>query len=159
MKRFFHSVASLAAGAVAMYYLDPAMGHRRRAVLRDKLRSGQRNAARVARSQAKRAADKARGAIREMSAVVNGHAPVTDEQLAERVRSQLGRLSTRPGAIHVSAQAGHVCLHGHVLAAEHTPLVQTISAMNGVQDVDDQLLVQDRPGNIPELPGEEHRPL
>lgn len=158
MKRFFHSVASLAAGAVAMYYLDPEMGRRRRAVLRDKLRSGQRNAQRFARSQSRRAADKARGAISELREVRDGHAPATDEQLAARVRSELGRLSTRPGAIDVAAQAGHVSLHGHVLAAEHTPLVQTISAMNGVQDVDDCLVVHDRPGNIPELQGEERRP-
>lgn len=42
---------------------------------------------------------------------------------------------------------------GHVLAAEHTPLVQTISAISGVAEIDDQLVAHDRPGNIPELQG------
>lgn len=154
MKTLWNSVATLAAGAAVMYYLDPEMGKRRRAVLRDKLRSGQQSAARYARAQAKRAGDQVRGAVAETRAQLDGEAEPSNTKLAERVRSQLGRLTNCPGAIDVTAHGGCVGLHGHVLASEHTLLVQTITAVDGVKEVDDQLIVHDSPGNIPELQGD-----
>ncbi|WP_116141476.1 BON domain-containing protein [Trinickia diaoshuihuensis] len=158
MKSLLNSVATLAAGAAVMYYLDPQMGRRRRATLRDKLHSGQRQAASFAGTQAKRTADQARGlyakAHAQSSRIFDGGGePVDDTVLAERVRAQLGRLTSRPGAIDVTASGGCIGLSGHVLAAEHTPLVQTISAISGVSEVDDRLVVHDQPGNVPELQG------
>lgn len=160
MKSLLNSVATLAAGAAVMYYLDPQMGRRRRATLRDKLHSGRRSAADFAGTQAKRAADQARGLYAKAHAQMDGGGePVSDTILAERVRSQLGHLTSRPGAIDVTASGGCVGLSGHILAAEHTPLVQTISAIAGVDDVDDRLVVHDQPGNIPELQGGAHSQL
>ena len=158
MKGFLHSVAALAAGAAVMYYLDPQMGRRRRAMLRDDVHSGQRSAADFAGTQAKRAVGQARGLYASTRSQTSrafgaGLEQVSDTVLAERVRAQLGRLTSRPGAIDVTASDGCVGLAGHVLAAEHTPLVQTISAISGVAEIDDQLVVHDQPGNIPELQG------
>lgn len=154
MKTLWNSVATLAAGAAVMYYLDPEMGRRRRALLRDKLQSGQRSAAHYARAQAKRAGDQMRGVLAETRSQLDGEAPTSDRKVAERVRSQLGRLTNCPGAIEVTAHGGCVGLHGHILAAEHTPLVQMVSAIDGVNEVEDHLIVHDSPGNVPELQGE-----
>jgi len=157
MKSLLTSVATLAAGAAVMYYLDPQMGARRRATLRDTLHSGQRSAADFAGKQAKRTADQARGLYAKAHARMDGRAePVSDTILAERVRSQLGHLTSRPGAIDVTASSGCVGLSGHILALEHTPLVQTIGAIAGVEEIDDRLVVHDLPGNIPDLQGGAH---
>lgn len=154
MKTLWNSVAALAAGAAVMYYLDPEMGKRRRAVLRDKIQSGQRNAADYARTQTKRATDQVRGALAQARSPHERELPASDVKLAERIRSKLGHQTSRPGAIEVTAHDGRVGLHGHILAAEHTPLVQTVRAVDGVKEVDDHLIVHDSPGNVPELQGE-----
>lgn len=54
---------AVACGAAAMYFLDPSSGRRRRAYLRDKAVAGRHGVADYANTQAKRAADHARGAI------------------------------------------------------------------------------------------------
>ncbi|MGN6668443.1 MAG: BON domain-containing protein [Trinickia sp.] len=154
MKTLWNSIATLAAGAAVMYYFDPETGRRRRAVLRDKVRSRQRQAAHYVRTQAKHVSDQARGALAEQRSSHDGELPASDVKLAERVRSKLGHLTSRPGAIEVTAHDGRIGLHGHILAAEHTLLMQTVRAVDGVKEVDDHLVVHDRPGNVPELQGE-----
>src|SRR5690606_41858308 len=71
----------------------------------------------------------------------------------ERVRAQLGRLVSHPGAITVTAHAGDVTLSGQILAAEHQTLLSAVRAMAGVNRVDDRLQAHESPGNIPELQG------
>ncbi|MBR8314718.1 hypothetical protein KDW36_16150 [Burkholderia dolosa] len=54
---------AVACGAAAMYFFDPSSGRRRRAYVRDKAVASRHRVADYASTQAKRAADQARGAI------------------------------------------------------------------------------------------------
>ncbi len=69
IKGVLNGVAALTAGAAAMYLLDPRMGRRRRALVRDKMLASRRDVVRYGRGQAKRAADHLRGAIEHAKSI------------------------------------------------------------------------------------------
>lgn len=154
MGNIVNRVAAVAVGVAAMYYLDPQMGRRRRALLREKMESWRHDAGGYTLAKGKRAADRFRGAMAETrSGLGLGHGLASDRQLAERVRSEMGRLVSRSGAVHVDVDNGLVRLSGHILADEREPLVSTLAAMQGVRGVEDRLSVHAAPGNVPELQG------
>ncbi|MBV7482068.1 BON domain-containing protein [Bordetella sp. BOR01] len=137
-----------------MYYFDPQMGRRRRAQLCDTLNALRNDTADCLLSEGKQAADHVRGwTASARSAMDLDEPPASDSQLAERIRAQLGRLVSHPGAITVDVVAGDVSLTGHILAAEHSALIPAVAAMAGVRRVDDRLEVHDSAGNTPELQG------
>jgi len=151
-------IATLALGATAMYYFDPQMGRRRRALLCDKLTALRNDATDCLLAEGKYVADHARGwTAGARSGLGLDEPPSSDRQLVERVRAQLGRLVSHPGAVTVTATAGDITLSGHILAAERDALVAAVAAMHGVQRVDDRLEVHDSPGNTPELQGDPPR--
>lgn len=156
MKNTFAVVAGAAAGALLMCYLDAADGRRRRAMARDKLVAAGRDAADIARRRARHLRDRARGMVSARS--MDGRTkrpPESAEQLRERIRSQLGRLVSHPGAVHVEAEReGHVRLSGHVLASEVEHLLDQVRHMPGVETVQNALAVHESAGNIPELQGQ-----
>jgi len=148
-------IATLALGATAMYYFDPQLGRRRRALLCDKLTAMRNDAADCLLADGKRAADQVRGfTAAARSGLGLDEPPSSDRQLTERVRAQLGRLVSHPGAVTVTATAGDVTLSGHILAAEHDALLTAVTAMAGIQRVDDRLQVHETAGNIPQLQGD-----
>lgn len=153
VKDILNGVAAVAAGAAAMYLLDPRLGRQRRALLREKMEARRHDVEDFARSKSRRLAGRLRGTLAEAQSNIGSPEPVSDQQLTDRVRSQLGRLVSRPGAIDVTAADGCVSLSGHIVTAEHDKLLSEISAMDGVTSVDDRLAVYDQPGNIPELQG------
>lgn len=134
MKTLVRIAVAFAAGALVMYYLDPATGRRRRALARDRAVSAGCGASRAARATSKHAADRVRG----MAARVRGrmsHEDIDDDRLEARVRSQLGRLVARPHGVEVRVRDGVVTLGGSAGAGEVAPLVDAIAAMPGVADV------------------------
>lgn len=148
------SIVAVALGAAAMYYLDPELGRRRRAMLRDQMVARRNEASRYLARNARRAAGELQGAAyvaRSAMGMTGG--PATDGQLRERIRSALGRLVSTPGSINVGVAGGNVLLTGHVLAGERDRLVSSIAGMDGVERVSDQMAVYDEPGNVPELQG------
>lgn len=152
MSRIGNRVKGLIAGATLMYLFDPERGARRRALLRDQLlhlnrdlEAGLDAAARDARNRSKGMTARATQRLRP------DHAP--DEVIEERVRSQLGRIVSHPGAIEVSAREGRVTLSGPVLERELKPLLSRIRRVRGVKEVDDHLEVHTQPGNVPGLQG------
>lgn len=152
MRDIIHCVTAMAVGAVAMYYLDPQSGRRRRALVCDKLESLRHEAQDYAQSKGTDAANRIMGLAAEArSNLADG--PVGDQQLAERIRAELGRLVTRPGAIEVAVERGVACLSGKILAAEHETLVSAVAAMQGVLGVDDRISVHPGPDDVPELQG------
>ncbi len=58
-------LAALGIGALAMYFLDPVSGPRRRAMMRDKMTHYQREAARYAESTARDLRNRAQGLVAE----------------------------------------------------------------------------------------------
>jgi len=154
MSLIMNRAVALAAGALAMYYLDPEMGKRRRALVRDKMTAGRHDVERYARKTATRATDQLKGAAATIkSRADKSSQPENDQQLAERVRSQIGRIVSNPGAVTVQAEAGKITLEGNILSSERSRLVTAVADIEGVRWVDDRLTIHDAPGNVPDLQG------
>ncbi len=145
-------------GAGLMYFFDRDRGKRRRALARDKAvrllhwtRSGFQKAVRDAENRAHGIAAGARS-------IVTSHEPVSDEVLAARVRSRIGRIVSHPRAIDVIVQQGRVTLRGPILSREVDHLLDVVRGVDGVQEVINQLEPHERPENIPSLQGGVGRP-
>lgn len=133
---------AFAAGATAMYFLDPLVGRRRRALVRDKGVAAGHDIEDFARAKGKRAADKVHGLVAGTKAAL-ASAPVGDAQLRERIRSRLGRMVDAPGDIQVAVTGGHVVLRGHAASDEIGDVVDRVSLMRGVESVDCQLVASE----------------
>jgi uncharacterized membrane protein len=145
-------------GAGLMYYLDPNRGHRRRSLVRDqwvhlthRADDALDTAARDLRNRTLGMAAEARAKLRRESVI----SPV----LEARVRTELGRLVSHPGAIEVLAEEnGTVALMGPVLADEAERLLAGVEAVNGVKIVVNELSVHRTAGDIPGLQGSGRSP-
>lgn len=105
-----------------MYYLDPELGERRRALLAELVKSGlpgdRRSRVRIARRSYHR---------------VTQADPRTDSELRARVQDLLGRTASFPGAIQVDVDNGVVRLSGRVLAQERDALLHQVLQTPGLQ--------------------------
>ena len=140
MGTLFRIAAAFAAGAAAMYYFDPETGRRRRALVRDRGVSASHELEDYASTTSKRMSDKLQGAAARTRSRVSRE-PVDDEQLHERIRSQLGRVVERPGDIEVQVRDGYVVLSGSADEEEIDQLLSTVAAIKGVEGVDNLLSV------------------
>ncbi|WP_370566104.1 BON domain-containing protein [Luteimonas salinilitoris] len=138
MNTVFRLVATFAAGAAAMYYLDPTVGRRRRALARDQAVSACHDAEHFARAKSKRAADRVHGVLAETRSRMAAQ-PVDDDRLQERVRAKLGHVIDQSGAVEVKVHDGRVVLSGEVSEAELEEAVRAVSAMRGVEGVENRL--------------------
>ena len=127
--------AAFAAGAAAMYLLDPVAGRRRRTMARDKVLAAGQDIQDFAQDTARHAADRLHGA----SAHLHAQAPSDDRQLHDRIRSKLGHLVAQPGKVEVHVEDGLVTLSGSARLAEEDELVAAVSDMLGVARVDNRL--------------------
>src|SRR5437764_5697161 len=84
-------------GAGLMFLLDPDMGTRRRAILRDKLISLSRLAAWAADKTSRDLKNRVYGTIASTKSRF-AEEDVSDDVLVERVRSQMGRAVSHPHA-------------------------------------------------------------
>src|SRR5579872_2040689 len=98
-------LGAAAAGALAMYLLDPDHGRRRRAIMRDRLASGMSRLDDATSVASRDLRNRARGVAHEVRARFMRE-EVSDEILCERVRSRLGGAISHPGAIEVAAISG-----------------------------------------------------
>ena len=144
-------------GAGLMYFLDPAGGGRRRALVRDKVIHAGHVAGEAADATRRDLANRASGVAARVRGTLHDE-PVDDRVLEERVRAQLGRVVSHPHAIDVGAEAGVVTLRGQILMREVAPLCRAVSRVAGVSDVVDQLDAHETADNIPALQGERSQP-
>ena len=150
------AILGAAFGAAAMYWLDPAAGRRRRALLRDKVTSVSIDVGDALGVAKRDLTYRTRGlGARVRSIFATERVP--DEVLAERVRSAMGRIVSHPGAIDVAAVNGMVRLTGAVLSSEHSALLDLVSAVRGVEYVLDELAVHADSAGIPSLQGGRRR--
>jgi hypothetical protein len=153
MNKGFAMMIGAGMGAGLMYFFDPRMGRRRRALVRDQ---GVHLAHRLDDAvdvTSRDLANRATGVWAEVRSGFSGK-EVSDEVLAERVRSQLGGLVRHPSALEVRVEQGDVTLSGPVLRDEVDPLLSGVSSVRGVRAVEDRLSVHDGPGNVPDLQGQ-----
>ncbi|HEX9289220.1 MAG TPA: BON domain-containing protein [Anaeromyxobacteraceae bacterium] len=137
-------------GAGAALLLDPQRGAARRARARDRAASLARQASAGARRRAKDVRQRAQGRAYELE---HADEEVDDGVLVERVRAQIGKRTSHPGAIEVGAQRGRVVLSGPVLRSEVEGLIDIVEKVRGVKSVESRLEVHEAPGDVPPLQG------
>ncbi len=141
-----------ALGALAMYFLDPDAGRRRRARTRDGVRHAVKVANEAGKVTMRDTAQRAQGLIASTRQLFN-NVEVSDEKLVERVRAALGRVVSHPHAIEAFADRGHVDLTGPILAHEVRPLLRAVRHVPGVRGVSDHLAVYPEAGHVSSLQG------
>lgn len=144
-------------GAGLMYLLDPDRGRRRRALARDRLSSQVGDTEAFFGKTVRDASNRTRGLLARARSRVRPSGPVTDEVLAERVRSKLGRYVSHPGAIQVEVHRGWVVLSGPILTHERDDLLDAVASVPGVQRVENELEMHERPDDVPALQGDGRR--
>lgn len=150
------TLVAVGLGAGAMYLLDPQNGRRRRARIGDRLRSGANDLSAFSRTAMRDLQNRAGGTLAELSGVASRDHP-SDDVIAARVRTRLGRASSHPGALRVGVRDGTVTLGGHVLAEEHERVLDTVHWTRGVRHVDDRLVIPERPETVSALQGGRRR--
>lgn len=140
MNKPLSTLGALAAGALAMYYLDPQLGASRRALLAELVRSGLPGGE---RHNAGRGRNPYRAYHRTTLAD-----PDSDAELRDRIQSRLGTLVSHPGAIRVDVGNGVVRLSGRVLSKERDGLLAQVQQMAGVQKLVNAMSAHDLPQEI-----------
>lgn len=153
MASFTSWLRGLALGAGFMYFLDPARGNRRRALVRDQVVSMWTDFDGAVEAAVQDVGNRAEGWVAEAKAQLQG-GDATDQVLERRVRAELGRISRHPGAIQVDASRGRVTLSGPILKREVGRVMESVSSVRGVSKVDNQLEIHDQPGDVPGLQGQ-----
>jgi hypothetical protein len=132
--------------------LDPDRGARRRALVRDKLTRASHKTRDGYDATRRDVGNRLAGAAAELQARVTGETP-DDRTVEARVRAALGRVSSHPRAVCVSATDGFVVLSGDVLSGESKAVEAAVRGVRGVRDVSNQLTVHESAANIPALQG------
>jgi uncharacterized membrane protein len=148
---------SLGIGAGLMYLLDPDRGRRRRALLRDQAVHAWHKTGDALSVTAEDLTNRARGLAAETGARLRRE-DVTDDVLAERVRSKIGRVVSHPRAMEVAVDQGRVTLTGLILADEVDDLLASVASVRGVTDVENRLEAHPTADGIPALQGGRDRP-
>jgi hypothetical protein len=141
-------IAGAAIGVGLMYFADPRMGRRRRALVGDQLVRARRTLNRSALITSRDLTNRARGLMAEMRACLRS-GEVSDEVLEARVRAELGFLVSHPSAIEVTTEYGHVALSGPLLASEVKQVLKGVFSVRGVTSVDNQIERHKEPWNVP----------
>ena len=139
MNKPLAALGAAAAGALAMYYLDPQLGAARRAVLADLVRGGLPGEPRP----------QGRGLAARRAWLHNTQSdPRSDAELRDRIQHRLGRMVSHPGALRVDVDNGIVRLSGRVLAKEREGLLAQVQQMAGVQQLVNAMTAHDLPQEI-----------
>lgn len=144
-------------GALAMYFLDPDRGPRRRAKVRDQwnhMTNMKRNTFDVMKRDF---TNRARGLMHEAQARFKAEHP-SDDIVIERIRSTMGHTVSHPGALRINANNGRVTLQGDILASEVEDLIHCVRSVRGVTGVDNQLDVHRSAEGVSSLQGGASRP-
>jgi BON domain-containing protein len=152
MNKTVAGVGGLSIGAALMYLFDPERGNRRRALLRDKLLHVTHSAGDKLEVKSRDASNRLQGLVAKTKSLRKTR-PVSDDVLAERVRSRIGHVVSHPGSIDVSVKDGRVTLAGPALTRELDPLLGEVERMRGVAGVENRLELHEDPGGVPGLQG------
>jgi len=127
-------LTGLGAGAGWMYFYDPQLGNRRRALLCDQLTAAANHGACWMDKSLRDAAHRLQGIVAEVESTFDS-SRVADPQLVERVRARLGHIASHPRLIEVTAHDGHVTLGGHAPADEIEDICRRAASVRGVRSV------------------------
>ena len=156
MARFDPTVAALSGlglGAGFIYLFDPVSGGRRRRTIADRGVSAAKHLDDAVCRTGRDTAHRLHGAVHEAGRRVRSEGPVDDRILQERVRARLGRYTSHPGAIEVSADEGVVTLRGPILLSEMDRVLRAADRVPGVDAVVSDLEPHATPDGVPALQG------
>jgi osmotically-inducible protein OsmY len=145
-------VVGVALGAGLAYLFDPERGNRRRALIRDKMMWMSRKSGETAEAWAEDFKNRMYGTYAALRSSTDS-TPVSDDVLAARVRSQLGRVISNARAIDVTSLNGTVTLSGPICADEESSALQTARNVRGVRDVENELEPFESSDHVPSLQG------
>ena len=128
-------------GAGIMYVLDPRLGRRRRALVRDKAQAYWRRTGKLIGQTVRDARQRASGLIAETQSQLRSADRPEDTVLVARVRAQIGHVISQASAVDVTAQQGRVTLRGSVPAHEVEKLLSAVASVAGVTAVVNRLEV------------------
>lgn len=152
MKNPLSLLSGATLGALVMYFLDPERGARRRSLARDKALSALTDSEDAVQPVGHDLANRARGLWYGVRGKFNGNG-VSDHVLRERVRAEMGRWTSHPGAINVDVYDGEVTLRGPILAHQVDALLKAIERVPGVRTIDNRLVEHKTADNVPALQG------
>jgi osmotically-inducible protein OsmY len=143
-------VIGAAAGAAAVWFLDPNDGARRRNIVRDKALKYARTGGAEAERKARYAAGQAKGAAYEAATGGDKGEPaerLNDPALARKVETEIFRAADTPkGDVSVNVEAGVVYLRGEVSDADTIRrLGDEAAEVDGVRGVENLLHTPDTP--------------
>ena len=140
-------------GATAMYFFDPHVGRRRRALVRDRAVHLVHVLRDEVETEVRDAGNRLRGVVATARRVAAGsRAPdVSDETIASELRARLARLE-HPDAIVVEVQDGCVHLRGQALAKDAERARRAVRRVRGARAMVDRLEVHAAP-DVPALRG------
>ena len=128
-------------GAGMMYVLDPRLGRRRRALVRDKAQAYWHRTEKRISQTVRDVRQRASGLIAETQTQLRGADTPEDAILVARVRAQIGHVVSQAGAVDVTAQQGRVTLSGSIPAHEIEKLLSAVASVAGVTAVVNRLEV------------------
>jgi hypothetical protein len=126
-------------GASVMYVLDPRLGIRRRALVRDKAKAYWRRTGKFLSQTARDTRQRIYGLIAETQTQIRGADVPEDTVLVARVRAHIGHVISRVGTVNVTAHQGRVTLSGSIAAHEVEKLLSAVAAVAGVATVVNRL--------------------
>jgi hypothetical protein len=128
-------------GAGMMYVLDPRLGRRRRALVRDRTRSSWRRLGKYVRQTVGNVRQCTSGLIAETRAQLRSAGVPEDALLVARVRAQIGHVVVQARAVDVCAHQGRVTLSGSIATHEVEKLLSAVASVAGVTAVVNRLEV------------------
>lgn len=152
MSKALNIAVGAAAGALAVYFMDPQEGRRRRAIVRDKVYGKLGSFDEASKVVAVDLRNRAQGLFAGLRQHLASE-DVPDEVLIERVRARLGRAVSHPSAVEVKASAGAITLQGLVLTHEIKRTLRTVRAVPGVRSIENRLEPHETRGDISSLQG------
>lgn len=129
-------LAGVGLGAAAMYFWDPDRGRARRAQAQDQTAGRLRSTARNLQQTRSGLGNRARGMAAEFRGQVASES-VSDRQLVERVRAELGHHTGSLQALEVNASDGEVTLRGFARGISPDAVIDLVEHVRGVELVND----------------------
>jgi hypothetical protein len=127
-------VSGMIIGATIMYVFDEHRGAKRRAFARDKLVRATHSLGRQAKKRGRDLVNRGIGAVAELGVDLRDRLrSLPDDQLVDRVRSQLGHVVSHSGLLNVQARNGVVTVSGPVLEPELERIRQRMGKIRGVK--------------------------
>jgi osmotically-inducible protein OsmY len=124
-----------------MFVLDPRLGRRRRALVRDKAQAYWRRMGKLINETARDARQRTYGLFVETRTQLRGAEVPENTVLVARVRAQMGHVVSHAGTIDVTAHEGRVTLSGSIPAHEVEKLLSAVASVPGVTAVVNRLEV------------------